>query len=130
MAGLVEPRFTGQLVEYLIGPLHETGLRPSRGRQRRALALAIECFAEVRTLLPLQDVGERLLRAVCSLLDTTKGAFYKIRMILLNDITPAVEKIGERWPGRHAVQDWFVQRAPGAPHNDLALRMAAALYQQ
>lgn len=132
VAGLIEPRFAGEVIEHLALELYREWPENFDERPPRNLALAVECLGEVRNLLALDDIGERLLRRLIALLEHGDGMEDDARnSMLINDLIPAVDSVGERWPGRGRLQDWFWQKGPRIvwyPLSQVWCHMMAALY--
>jgi hypothetical protein len=132
LAGMLDPRFAGQVIDYLSREAY--GPWPSYFGERppRNLALAIECLGEVRNLAALGEVGARLLGTLLDLLEHGVGRVDFARNVMLKDeILAVVRIIGEKWPGREAWLQRLLERGPSlvwAPLSDCWYWILGALF--
>src|SRR6185503_18372026 len=84
----------------------------------KSLVVAIECLGEVRNLQPLETVGTQLLDRAVSLLDGDRLPLLTM-LQFHQQILPAFEAIGTRWPGRDANRRSFFARRPTASKQGL-----------
>jgi hypothetical protein len=74
-----------------------------------SLPLAVGCFAEMRNLHAVEDLGGELLRACLEVFSQLPDALMEP---LFRELAPSMRAVGPAWPGRAALTDWLEHALP------------------
>jgi hypothetical protein len=109
----IAERFSGPLIRHMVDevnrpwPVGDFGPRPPWN-----IALAVQCFAEVRNPRAVGPHAGRLLDVLILLIEHTDRSINLGTYNLLRDeIVPAVATVGPSWPGREQYRAWFRRRS-------------------
>jgi hypothetical protein len=105
VAGMVDDRFTAQIVEYLVRLAHPFW----NDEPPRNLLLAARCIAEVRRPPAVTRESELFLTALIRLVDqiaddrdTAAASF------VIDELLPVLALMGPRWPARERFRRWYL----------------------
>jgi energy-coupling factor transporter ATP-binding protein EcfA2 len=108
ISGMVDERFAGDSIDYLIDASDEW-FEKQTSKLPWNIALAVQCFAEVRNSNLIVDSSTRLLRATVRLFSrsievTSPGEFNTVDFIDAQ-ILPSIMVVGANWPNRHLLSE-------------------------
>src|SRR5262249_39730957 len=121
IVGMVDATVASRIIDYLL-----TDARPARSPvvdspNLRAVAVAVQCLAEVRNIGAAAQTARRVLTAVINLIRSPTRSVDDERLTQLDTtILPAIKAVGAVWPGRSAYLAYFNQRGRYLAHRPAA----------
>lgn len=111
VCGMISTKFAAEIIDYLANDLD----RPWPKEFKEVpwnIALAVQCFAEVRNLPEIPETSKNLLEVLCSALDHPAFHSYEIQRgdFFSRQILPYVQEIGKDWPEREVLIQWLLKR--------------------
>ena len=111
ITGMINERFAGQLIDYLLTADPLWFLRP--GELPRHALLAVRCLGEVRKLGVLSTQSRAVMDTVISLLETAyerekRTPDRSLTQAIEHTVLPVFAALGPHWAGRDRYQHWYL----------------------
>ena len=113
VAGTIDERFTGDIVTDLCAVYQDSLNTPGNdGRSAWPLAVALQCFAEVKRLGMIAGPAKLLLGAIVTAFDRDMSHVPVLFNFLKTHVVPHLLVIGRMWPERAFLGDLLRSRTP------------------